>query len=469
MHCFIRHLRSAGGVFALTLMATSAGAGVSGIALEASGAIVLVDDAYHRVMRVDPVTGAITTVSSATVGAGLRLSFPQGIAVEPSGSLLVGNRHEIHYDGQERLVRVDPVSGDRTTVSDATTGEGPLLRSPRRITLAADGGVLLDDDSTFVPGGPLFSSKVLRIDPQTGDRATLADPTTGSGAPYASLSGPFDVAADGTLVYTADDAVMRLDPATGVRTLLSDETTGTGPRLIPHGAIETANGSLAVLNSDRALFCFQFCPSDVCVACFTIGPSILRVDPATGDRRVMSGGGIGLEAVGGGTARLGSRGGGPDLVFPLDFVFEAARTLLVVDGDRLMRVNTITGARTIFVDDVDQNDGAGADSVRASLLERVQTLRASDPRRVYQPRNPRAWLREALGAEVARPRGERPGQLAVRVSAALAGPGRDRFYVAMLKIMRAVLGADDPDVAEAERAVVDLACAQGCDLQRLSR
>ena len=57
--------------------------------------------------------------NSKNIGSGPAFVSPRGIAVEADGSLVVVDL------GLDAVVRVDPVSGDRTIISDASTGSGP--------------------------------------------------------------------------------------------------------------------------------------------------------------------------------------------------------------------------------------------------------------------------------------------------------------------------------------------------------
>ncbi len=56
---------------------------------------------------------------SGGIGSGPGFINPFGIAVEADGSLVLSD------SGLEAVVRVDPISGDRTILSDANTGSGP--------------------------------------------------------------------------------------------------------------------------------------------------------------------------------------------------------------------------------------------------------------------------------------------------------------------------------------------------------
>src|SRR5688572_15258935 len=96
-----------------TLAQSSAGSGPAlrfpgGIEVEATGTLVVVDGVLDAVLRVDPVTGNRTVISDDNTGSGPALSSPFAIAVEASGSLVIGD------NGLEAVLRVDPVTGNRT-------------------------------------------------------------------------------------------------------------------------------------------------------------------------------------------------------------------------------------------------------------------------------------------------------------------------------------------------------------------
>jgi len=57
--------------------------------------------------------------ASDSIGSGPGFVTPFGIAIEADGSLVVTD------PDLEAVVRVDPISGDRTIISDANTGSGP--------------------------------------------------------------------------------------------------------------------------------------------------------------------------------------------------------------------------------------------------------------------------------------------------------------------------------------------------------
>jgi hypothetical protein len=109
-----------------------------GIAVEAGGSLVMVDAALEAVVRVDPVSGDRTILSDASIGSGPGFITPVGIAVEADGSLVVVDA------ALEAVVRVDAVSGDRTILSDASIGGGPGLAASLGIAVEANCSLVVD-------------------------------------------------------------------------------------------------------------------------------------------------------------------------------------------------------------------------------------------------------------------------------------------------------------------------------------
>jgi hypothetical protein len=76
------------------------------------------------VALVDPANRNRTILSDNTTGTGPDFSKPEGVAIEPHGSLLAIN------DSQNALLRVDPATGNRTILS------GLELQTERGLGLA---------------------------------------------------------------------------------------------------------------------------------------------------------------------------------------------------------------------------------------------------------------------------------------------------------------------------------------------
>lgn len=106
--------------------------GSFGVAIESSGALLLVDSDLDAVVRVDPATGDRTIVSDKGTGGGPTFSGPVGIAVEASGDLVVVDL------GRRAVLRVDAVTGDRAFI-ELVELECPTAPTPACTTGFAKG------------------------------------------------------------------------------------------------------------------------------------------------------------------------------------------------------------------------------------------------------------------------------------------------------------------------------------------
>src|SRR5215475_5849387 len=129
-----------------------------GIAVPASVFVpdLFVLDSIGKVIRVNPVSGAQTTVS-----LGQRFKAPLGIAVAPDGDLLVVDA-ACCDGGHGGVIRVKPVDGTQTVVS-----QGSLFAEPTGIAIAANGDL-------FVVNRFPFSHSVLSVNPVDGTPAPVS-------------------------------------------------------------------------------------------------------------------------------------------------------------------------------------------------------------------------------------------------------------------------------------------------------
>jgi len=135
-----------------------------GIAVEATGQLLVAET--QRVMRVDPDSGATTVLADATTGRGPPCGALAGLAVEATAQLVVIDHvRPTQGDTRGRVLRVDPSSGARTIIADATRGNGPPFDSLVGIALEATG--------EFVVVDAVFNA-VLRVDARRGDRAMIS-------------------------------------------------------------------------------------------------------------------------------------------------------------------------------------------------------------------------------------------------------------------------------------------------------
>ena len=120
--------------------------------------------------------------------------------------------------------------------------------------------------------------------------------------------------------------MLRVDPNNGNRTIISDATQGMGPPLLgPIGVAVAADGSLLITDVGLTL---------------RPAPAVLRVDPSSGDRTVVSGC-IDRDC----TAIVGD---GPPLSLPGGIAIKADGSLIVADVilKAVLRVDPLNGNRT---------------------------------------------------------------------------------------------------------------------------
>ena len=247
-----------------------------GIAVEADGSLVVVDSGLDAVVRVDPTTGDRTIISMIIdpddpddmgMGMGPVWELPRGIAVEENGSLVVVD------SVLDTVVRVDPETGDRTIISDNEMGIVPAFVNPSGIAVEENGSLVVVDYGL---------DAVVRVHPETGDRTIISNRRMGMGSGPDFLN-PFGIAVEenGSLVVvdTSLKAVVRVHPTTGDREIISkriDTVTkidmnmvGSGPAFqSPSGIAVEPDGSLVVVDSGL--------------------DAVVRVDPETGDRTIIS-------------------------------------------------------------------------------------------------------------------------------------------------------------------------------------
>jgi hypothetical protein len=204
------------------------------LALESSGDVVVTDRSGPMLFRVARdsgdraiLSGCVDAECSSLIGTGPVFLRPNGIAVESSGSILVGD-----YD-LGSIFRVDPITGDRTVISgcvdefcSSSVGSGVAFESLAGIALEVDGSILAAEMNAYL--GSSFRA-VFRVDPVTGNRTIASgcaqfECTSWVGA-GAMFDVPVDIALDenGYILLTDFElhSIFRVDPGSGDRVLLS--------------------------------------------------------------------------------------------------------------------------------------------------------------------------------------------------------------------------------------------------------
>lgn len=291
------------------------GSGPVNLAIESSDAILVIDPEVNKLLRVNLVTGQRTVLSNFSDPAQGPLADSVagdgvlGIAIELSGAILVTAKGAGSPDAggtvfRDALLRVNPVTGQRTLLSDfGNPAQGPLGgQCSFGIAIELSDTILVTDCNNLggSSGGLLF-----RIDPVTGQRTVLSDFGNPAQGGLARFPSGMAVEASGTILVVAPfsgstptgamspgGVLFRVDPGSGQRTLLSDfgnGTQGTTGTLLRTAAVE-ATGAVLVVDQDVDDF----------------GPGLgmlFRVDSLTGQRTVLSD--FGDPALGSGQAPWG--------------------------------------------------------------------------------------------------------------------------------------------------------------------
>jgi len=294
------------------------------------GDIIVADEGFGlesdgndgAIFKVDPQTGERTILSGRGVGSGPELFNPLGVAIAPSGQVLVTDT-AVPAGGGTRvgvIYAIDPATGNRTEVSGPTQGVGPQFGGTGVGNLH---GIDIDESGAAIVAGRLSPGEgaIFRVDLTTGNRSVVTSPANRPGD-YLMFATGLDIGPDGT-VFVADERLSRLwsiDPTTGEQTLLgqfiansprgivlsedstqvyvgdpghgiagvdvmtgnveiiSDGAVGIGPDSFAYGVARERSGSL-LASGGESLFG---------------SASVLRIEIATGDRVAVTGLGAGV-------------------------------------------------------------------------------------------------------------------------------------------------------------------------------
>ena len=161
----------------------------AGVAFAADGAVLIADMLHHRIRRVDPTSGVITTFMGTlegTLGDGsppdvVQIKSPVRVLVRKNGDVLVVER------GGPEIRRVRKDTGLVDTVPIGTNIPGFTLNQPNDVAEDSAGNLYVAD---------FFNHRILKVD-ALGNTTTFA----GTGAP--GFSGDGGPAASAALQYPA--------------------------------------------------------------------------------------------------------------------------------------------------------------------------------------------------------------------------------------------------------------------------
>lgn len=286
------------------------------VALDAANNRALVyDDDLKALLAVYLNTGDRSLIADASTGAGPIFTYSDLTRVELDAT---NDRALLLNDWilDASLLAVDLASGDRSVISDANTGAGPMFISPRSLAIDMTNHRALVTDRSL--------GALLTVDLESGTRSIIAGKNTGT---EHSFESPQGVALDKAnrrelLTDRGLGALLAVDLASGDLSVISDSNIGVGP------AFRAPEGVALDASNDRAL-----------VTDSILG-SLLAVDLASGDRSVISDKGTGA---------------GPEFHFPTNIVLDPTnqRALVMEDSrglNALLAVNLASGDRSVISD-----------------------------------------------------------------------------------------------------------------------
>jgi len=230
-----------------------------------------------RLLRVNPVTGAQTTIAEGTGGFGEWLWRPHQVEVESTGQILVLDVG-FGFADANAILRIEPTTGAQSLVTQfgPAPPDGPPSTWVVDFTADGDGkifAVYLRNPDGCPTTGPCGIPWIVEIDPDTGAQSAVTS------AGY--MQNPQAIAADssGNLIVADGDwsvgaRVIRVSPA-GIQTLISE-----GGRLLePLDVVIDVNGDYLVLDYGEG-------PEG---AEWPLDWQIVRVHPTTGAQTQVAG------------------------------------------------------------------------------------------------------------------------------------------------------------------------------------
>jgi hypothetical protein len=151
-----------------------------------------------------------------------------------------------------RILRIDPATGDRSYVSWETPTQGPVF--------GYFSGICVENSSTLLVRADAFN--LYRVNRQTGYRDIVS--SSSSGFFQFSEHGDVELRTSSTLLASySDGSLGSVTLSNGARSVVSGPTRGTGPQMWARDYCLEPDGTITVMDENGVLF---------------------RVDPATGNR-----------------------------------------------------------------------------------------------------------------------------------------------------------------------------------------
>lgn len=274
-----------------------------------AGMLVVSDINADAVFAVNPTNGNRSLISKLNFrGTGPDIGTPRGIVLDSNRNIYV-----VNTGPAVAIIKIDPATGNRTTVSGSTVGTGPNFVTPSGIAMRADGKLIVSDIGGT--NGNAGSDAIFVVDPVTGNRTILSDDVSPNATNALTTANTILLHSTlGILVSdtTTVDSVMRVDGTTGARTIFSSNTVpnGTNPLSNPLGLAEDLDGSILLVEQTNR--------------------QLLRLDPLSGARTVVS--------------TFAPTDSFEGVVVGTNGIFVSKTTT----PDQIFRVNSSTGALTVI-------------------------------------------------------------------------------------------------------------------------
>ena len=191
----------------------------TGVGLDGAGNLYIADTGNHIILEVTSANGLVSTVAGdGTQGfmgdGGLatasELSSPAGVTIDASGNIFIADT------GNNRIRRVDALTGDISTVAGGGTGPagtatGATLSAPYAVAFDAAGNMFIPDSGNNLirkvapTGGVITPASTISTVAGTGEFVTEAACIIGSTPSTTSLNTPEGIAVDAAgNLYIAD-------------------------------------------------------------------------------------------------------------------------------------------------------------------------------------------------------------------------------------------------------------------------
>jgi hypothetical protein len=145
------------------------------LAFDASDSLLVGDQLLDGVFSVDLSSGNRAIVSGHERGTGPPLATPLGMGIAADGMIYVATISGGLTSSSSSVVEVNPATGNRLTVSSSSVGSGPGPSSIRGLTIDAAQNLFVVD---------VELDAVLRVDRVSGNRTVISDGSTGTGTTF---------------------------------------------------------------------------------------------------------------------------------------------------------------------------------------------------------------------------------------------------------------------------------------------